>query len=311
MTVVIFSLDYDGNGSVLNPSSLLGRKNKAGTFEKAHSAIGHKIGCYADLANQFKAVPQIVSFASAIYQETMQSHIHSERSVELYVGSLRQSKNRDDYNASQNENGSCFEVFYEYAQQQNYKFRPLLLADVEQGDPLFPRAMYLALNHPEEKQLHCSSDRLKGKIILAQLQDMARNHPNEDIEFVYMDDDRKDIIIPHLKSMILQAYNDPTLVKTLPPNISIFMYQFNWEPLLGSALAIKTDDKLYAYIQIAMILKVTIDYENAQDLKRANTASQVSKLNPSLAHSDSSFFNKATVGGDSKVKVNPACCSLM
>lgn len=243
MKICIFSLDYDNCACVLDTETLLGKKSEEGKYKKFKTERGQAIGNYAAIANYYKNFPRAVEQVKQMFEQEIQLHIPEGSSVELYIGSNRQSKSLDDGNAAKNQNGSSFEVLKNYAIQHNMIFRPLLLADVDNGDPTNPTALHLALNRPLAEQLECKFDPLKSRTIIAQLQDAARNHPNNEITFVFFDDDEQNSIIPHLKTQLELAYKDPELKNTLPKKLNLNLCKFDWFPPLENLLKSNNSEK--------------------------------------------------------------------
>lgn len=241
--VVIFSLDYDGCACALDPRAQIGIKNDRGVYEQFKTKRGYSMGTYVSFANQHPLLPIAIDKVKTTLEQEMRKYYQEGSIIELYVGSNRQSKALDSSNARQNHNGSCFEVYTSYAKRNNMKLRPLLLADVDQGDPCNPRAMHLALHHPHGSHPTCSLDLLKDKTIIAQLQDAARNHPDEEeVTFVFFDDDYQNTIIPNLQRHIQLAYQNAELVKTLPQKISLHFYKYDWFPVVSQVTNPKQDE---------------------------------------------------------------------
>src|SRR6476620_9735075 len=101
MKVTIYSLDYDGCGDIL----------------------------FSDLLNGQEIQPLLE--VKKRFSDYLDSKAADADSVEVYVGSNRQSYGLNKFNTEHNKNGSCFLNYQRLCNDKKWTFRTLLLADNE------------------------------------------------------------------------------------------------------------------------------------------------------------------------------------
>ena len=124
------------------------------------------------------------------------------KEVELYVGSNRQSQELDEGNALKHKNGSCFTNFQKLCRDKTqagkiWRFRPLLLGEW---------------------------DASKIAILKNQLLDIEHNHPKDEVDFYFFDDDANQEILPGLKTYFEKEEN----AKLISKNIHLHFVKFDW-----------------------------------------------------------------------------------
>lgn len=135
------------------------------------------------------------------------------RTVGLYVGSNRQSEFLNASFAKHHKNGDCFENYAQLCEEQNWTFCKLLLADVQNNQP--------SGSAMQDISLHANvTATSKLAIIQAQIADIAKNHPNEKVDFCFFDDDTYNAFMPEIAA----HYND-----NLPEHInSLTLVRYDW-----------------------------------------------------------------------------------
>ncbi len=228
-------LDYDGCCCALDPSVMIGKKNIHGQYEP-YIQVGefYQRGKYAAHANYYKKwVPELFDIIKEQLETYFKGAIANAETVDLYVGSNRQSHSLDLHNAENNKNGSCFRVYEDYATSHNMTFQKLLLSDAEdeygQLRPVDERQVTSMDSQPYDAPT-CEFDKLKTRTLLIQLQDLAKRYPNpeDEIELTFIDDDEKNSIIPALLQSFAEIYQNPELRATLPQNVTIKCIKFDW-----------------------------------------------------------------------------------
>lgn len=184
--ITVFSLDYDNCGDVLFDDGLIRPDYNAHRNEIMQTR--------KTLENLFR-------------QLTKQS-----QHVELYVGSNRQTQSLNQRNKNQNKNGDCFINYSEYCQKMKWAFRPLLFADTTNQQP----AGSAMVDH----KLTCDIDSRKYPFLKNQIEDIAKNHSSDEVDFYFLDDDQDDEILPWLKTQFMQY--------PFANNIRIHLIKFDW-----------------------------------------------------------------------------------
>lgn len=215
MPRLVLSLDYDGNACILFKDALEDCNKYKGHFRMRP--------CFEPTLLEIRAV----------LDHFLDDTVSGADSVDLYVGSNRQSHKLDAFNMKANQNGSCFTNYEKLAQKKGWIFRRLLLGDnielnsQRQEDvtnvrkPPLPAGSTMA-----DPSIEAPYDTTKIAIIKYQLEDLARHYPDEEVEFYFMDDDHKDIIIPTLKEHFEKHPQD------IPRGITLHLIKFDWFPTL-------------------------------------------------------------------------------
>lgn len=186
--VVIFSLDYDGC------SDILFKEYKA---------------CYdyyqADPANrpEYREAAMLFLLQEKL-AEFLKEKAKEAKEVEGYIGSNRQSPALDKLNASNNQNGLAFTNLRQFYENNGWTFRSLLLADVEhhlRPGSVFKNQRLCSCN------THAHFDRDKIQIIENQLLDAAKNYPDDEVHFYFLDDDQDKKMLPRLKAYFEKEKN--------------------------------------------------------------------------------------------------------
>ncbi len=187
--ITVFSLDYDGCGEVLFPEML-------------HT-------------NEFtiQDVTESRKHLKNFFQEKIKASGEEKPQVELYVGSNRQSQHFNRINKLNNKNGDCFSNYAKYAEDNNWTFKPLLLADVRNN-----QATGSAISNPG---LECEFDKLKIETLKYQIKDIAKNHPNDTIDLYFLDDDASG-------HGILSALEKKLKKVKFPSNITVHLVKYDW-----------------------------------------------------------------------------------
>ena len=193
--VTIFSLDYDGCSDVLFDELIKSYEHAGASVQAGLMAMRAKLNTFLEREASF-----------------------SEKPVELYVGSNRQSHALDELNSMKHgiNNGRCFTNFPALCEAKHWLFRPLLLADVDNHKPAGT-----ALTDPS---LNCHFDEKKIQTIENQVMDAVKNHPDDEVHFYFLDDDAKKTIFRGLATYFASEEN---AVK-IPANIHLHFVKFDW-----------------------------------------------------------------------------------
>ena len=133
--------------------------------------------------------------------------------AELYVGSIRQDIQNDEFNMSHNSNGSCFKNYASLCKENNWLFREFLLADANNNLPAGTAMKNRDITGPAFIKKSC--------LIEHQLNDVKNNHPDADVYFYFLDDDLNNVHFKDIKEFIESH--------PLPNNIKKFsLVRFNW-----------------------------------------------------------------------------------
>ena len=180
--LVVISLDYDDCGDIL--------------FDEQISIL------YNELEKQ-KAT------AYQYYFRNYLCEITKSKSVELYVGSLRQSYDLDKKNENEYGNGSCFKNYRKLSEIMRWKFN-----EFSCGNDL-----------SEFGVVSFSSRTAKNKIVETQLLNISKEHPDKLIDYYFFDDDAQNSILPSVASHLSNI--------TIPKNIvNIHLIKHDWVPLI-------------------------------------------------------------------------------
>jgi hypothetical protein len=200
--ITIFSLDYDGCGDVL--------------FDQLMSRWGHL---------KFYLLPYKEKLEEFLARKTKVGN-----AVELYVGSNRQSNNLDRLGHFNNQNGWCFKNYQELCKKNKWTFRRLLAADIENGVEI-GSAMTPCSTLDYTLPLNGS----KVTIIENQLRDVAINHPNDKVDFYFIDDDPpQDSLI---KKLIHHFETNPNAKKLLR-NVRLHIVRFDRSESIEKAITV-------------------------------------------------------------------------
>src|SRR5262245_33268996 len=133
----------------------------------------------------FTTHPKFAEYA--IYRNTLNGYLDSitenADAAVLYSGSARQMKSTDKSNAKRNKNGLCYLNYEILAARKYWFFNNLRVTP--------PLSLYS--EPPDEIDEKAYEIQTKIEILLRQLADAAKNHPNYSIDFHFIDD-RKDIV---------------------------------------------------------------------------------------------------------------------
>lgn len=186
--------------------------------------------------------------------------------TKVYVGSNRQGDFDDISNAAQNGNGSCYPQIQRISEYLDAEFDDFLLADVynnlESGETL-----KRALTHLYSEQndydpeiinkitlLDWLHDTSKLSLLIAQIQKLASEHPDDDIEFYFFDD--KKVILDALG----EFFSIPENCQLLPRNLKALH--------LIPYPSIKADDGMDSFVSYAPIIGTgDIDFNYRQTVK--------------------------------------------
>jgi len=187
---IIFSLDYDGCADIL--------------FQ------------YAGMEEDWPEYQKTLHDSKVLLEDFFKKKCTPDVRVELYVGSLRQSRSLDLSGQRRNNNGSCFKNFAKYAEEKKWIFQPFLLADVENQF----NETYKAGTAIKDPMLECKPDNLKFNILKNQIKHISKMHPKDEVEFYFLDDDPDHKILSALKKEFVKG--------KFPENITINFTNFNW-----------------------------------------------------------------------------------
>ena len=215
----VFSLDYDGCACVFNEDDAMSGLLKMLKFEEFKKKNGIKSGeiiiAYAQ---------EVLNKIREVLDEKLDAEISDMSEVDLYVGSLRQCHTSDLVNSSGNNNGSCFDCYSKHAVRKKWNFATLLLADVMDKCGLRDQALSLGTSFID-KSKSCYDDILKTNIIEQQLKNVLRVHgPNRRINFIFVDDDEKNVILPELKAYFSAGKGRECLAS----NVTLKLFKFDW-----------------------------------------------------------------------------------
>ena len=148
------------------------------------------------------------------------------------IGSNRQSSRDNKRNTTQNNNGSCFDQTPKFYAAIDAEFNPFLLADLYNNAPhgtSFKEATSSVNNEFKHKGwLH---DKSKISIIYAQIQKIANEYPDDEIDFEFYDD--KDEILNGLYLFFNRNK------KLIPKQCTLNLHRFagkeiaNYPPIIG------------------------------------------------------------------------------
>ena len=209
---VVISQDYDGCYSIVAPNGVENERN-------GHNKQIYKQ--YPDLNSKLEKLP-------GLYNGYLTDLTKEAELVSVYVGSDRQSKELDELNIRRNNNGSAFSALKSLCEKRNQKdgktwtFEPFLLADGNN-----PRgSAFERMKNSSGPQLHApepSRNTDEGRpskipLLRAQMRDIRKQYPNDEIEFNFIDD-RQDLIEDICK------YLQP---KDIPAGICLKIHKFDY-----------------------------------------------------------------------------------
>ncbi len=211
-----------------------------------------------------------------------------DASSELFVGSLRQSLNLDNEGTKQFDNKACFPVLKRIANENDWTFNPLLLADIydeqdnERKPPLkLGTAMY-------DKQYDTCIDAHKIDIVSTQIQELAIKYPNEEIDYYFIDNDEE------VLERLCQYFEDYPEHK--PQNISLHLMKFDWFSIFENAVYRNLSDEVIK-AQMNNVLQTVKSFPSAIKGYMIQAQECMSKLervlsNIQMAYHNTSFFAK-------------------
>ena len=153
----------------------------------------------------------------------------------VFIGSARQSKTLDDYNAKQKfkyslthdhpepKAYSCFPYGEKIAEILHSEFDPLLLADIFGNLPCgesIKRALQPAAKSHSDVPSYICED--KRSILFAQIQKTALAHPKDDIEYQFYDD-RKEIL-----DALYDFFSENS--ELIPQNVKLVLTRYETKP---------------------------------------------------------------------------------
>lgn len=180
---VAISQDYDGCYAIAARSGVV------------NELSGKKKIFYDDPRN--KALVSSIKSMPKLFRAYLTSITAEADAVSVYVGSIRQSYHSDKLNADKHKNGSVFPALKGLCRSRNstacqWKFEPFLLADGEE-----PRGTALQRiqsgagphrhNRYQEQRTKLGKSS-KVPLLLAQMWDFARQYPDDELEFHFIDD---------------------------------------------------------------------------------------------------------------------------
>lgn len=195
--ITILSLDYDGCGDFL--------------FEAALEKGFFKNRCDPEHASYLQGYNGAIQAARVALNDMLSTEASGAAIVELFVGSTRQSRKLDRYNSARYNTGLCFEMYADLAEQKNWYFNKMLLADlVDNKGELRTEPLKLGTAMGALKKNHqglykyeedafadtlerYKNDKLKIKLLSYQIKVIINKYPNDNIKFVFVDD-RLDIL---------------------------------------------------------------------------------------------------------------------
>lgn len=204
--ISVFSIDYDGHSDICFDSDMV---------EKHFGKSSH---------------PPIRKLFLRSLREVFHDYLesHSREHTEVYVGSNRQSLENDWHNHQKNRNGSCFVNLYALSQTKNWVFNKILLGDTHTASGVRKHRPHYPGTAMHARGVKCYHDDTKIKILTLQLQDVARRHPDKEIDFYFSDDDRKNVIFPALEAHFLSHSGK----QSLPHNVTLHFMKFSWRDCL-------------------------------------------------------------------------------
>lgn len=243
---IIFSLDYDGNACILFKNAI-----EEGRFGQSMPYYSNQSRC--------------LETARKVFEEFIEKSIANfSNNVELYVGSARQCRRLDLSNSVFNENGCCFTNYATLAEEKGWIFRKLLLADLKAKTILKEEKWLTGLAMgPLKKnakgcyeyeadsfadQLFSPDDSRKIQLLTLQLADVAINHPDTEIEFIFTDDD------PYIIEALKEYFTESENIYKIPFNVSLKLVHYEWLSLVKAYR--ENDDfdaaKLYPLFKAAL-----------------------------------------------------------
>jgi hypothetical protein len=239
--IVIFSLDYDGCADILFKEQI----------ERKHSNIEWTKERLLSIQKRFL---DYLNILASIGEQ-----------VELYNGSLRQCDRINLLNMQRHKNGNCFENYELLCnsktlhENKEWKFKNLLLGDTIDQVGFLPFYYVKNASFFDKDEVNRPSTFRSGKIgiIANQLTDTAKNHPNDTIDFYYMDD----------RDTELQLILDYFVLhkKDIPPNVNFILIHCDWTSKVLSTEIIATEK---ARIERRIPSKNEINPENIHHEKK-------------------------------------------
>ncbi len=190
--ITVLSLDYDSCGDLLFEAAL-----ENGCFQNICDA-GHQ-----SYKHGFRGA---IQGARSALEDLLSTETAGADVVELCVGSARQTRRLDKYNASRNTNGLCFEMYANLAEKKYWHFNRMLFGDfvdefrVLRAQPLKlgtamgklkknKQGMYQYEEDVFADTLQAyGQDKYKTALVSQQIQAMMAQYPHDKIKFVFMDD---------------------------------------------------------------------------------------------------------------------------
>jgi hypothetical protein len=254
---VVISQDYDGCYSIVAPNGVENERN-------GHNKQIYKQ--YPDLNSKLEKLP-------ILYNDYLTDLTKEAESVSVYVGSDRQSKALDELNIRRNKNGSAFSALNSLCEERNQKdgktwtFEPFLLADGNNPRGSAFERMKNSSGHqleaPEPSRNTDEGRPSKIPLLMAQMRDIRKQYPNDEIEFNFIDD-RQDLINDICK------YLKP---KDIPEGICLKINKFDYvgvlqdEPnALGFVKAISNVPVMVAEKEPPKVVEIPLNFDKIKEI---------------------------------------------
>lgn len=188
--VIVISLDYDGCADIL----------------------------FDEVLNSGKFDAEFIQYRKTIFENFLNKITEGYDVVEIYVGSNRQDVTLDEMGNNDNKNGFCFHNYEKLCVSKTWIFKKLLLADATNKLPaetsISNKSIKIARNFWE------NNDFWKNEMLKNQFQSVIKDHPEDTIDFYFIDDDFYNIrdVFNYFKQSR----------KRIPENINFFLVQHQW-----------------------------------------------------------------------------------
>jgi hypothetical protein len=201
--IKIISMDYDDCGDVLFDDHI---NNASDLRENEEDLIPSVLKCKEELSQHLQEITEDAD------------------NIELYVGSRRQDIERNEFNIQKFKNGSCFKNYAAFCKEKGWIFNKFLLADAQNNQPAGT-----AMKNSAVKAINKSNIRedFKVELICAQLDNIQKEHPDDDVDFYFIDDE----------SIYLHALKKHFLSNPFPKNIrNLFLIYYDWHRQANNGL---------------------------------------------------------------------------
>jgi len=285
---IVLSLDYDSHADVLfnEPREVLQTLvNKALSYE------GNFIrGARPALNDYFTHI----------------GAMDKDSEVTLFVGSNRQDCRMDKLNANLHKNGSCFPNYERLAKNNSWTFNRLLYADKHNTNNLdYSPGTAMSDKSVQGNFLGVKSFSNKIALIEMQLKDIARQYPEQSVDF-YFSDDRDDI----LKGLYDHFGNVYQMIK-------LHFIQFDWVELFWQTHDDELNQKIQAtaitpgYIREKALPTITKQGERDFFIKQSEPAAPLADTRAPVTSAPHASFHVMPGDEEHRNEYSVFCCGFV